>query len=85
MLKQPEKFLAKSVQKGIEVSWNRLNPEQRQAMSEAKQAEVQSWLSNKVVKWRHQHGFLASQNSSASTPSGRPTASRVGRGNVPDP
>ena len=50
VLKQPEKFLAKSVQKGVEVSWNRLNPEQRQAMTEAKHAEIQSWISNKVVK-----------------------------------
>ncbi|CAE7201713.1 RE1, partial [Symbiodinium sp. KB8] len=50
VLKDPKKFLAKSVQKGVEVSWNRLDDQQRRAMTEAKEAEVSSWLSNKVVK-----------------------------------
>ncbi|CAE7352648.1 RE1, partial [Symbiodinium microadriaticum] len=50
VLKDPKKFLAKSVQKGVEVSWNRLDESQRKAMSEAKEAEVSSWLSNRVVK-----------------------------------
>ena len=50
VLKDPRKFLAKSVQKGVEVSWNRLDETQRAAMTEAKQAEVASWISNKVVK-----------------------------------
>ncbi|CAE7912341.1 unnamed protein product, partial [Symbiodinium necroappetens] len=50
VLKDPRKFLAKSVQKGVEVSWNRLNDAQRVAMSEAKKAEVDSWLANRVVK-----------------------------------
>ena len=50
VLKDPRKFMAKSVQKGVEVSWNRLNDAQRAAMSEAKKAEVDSWLANRVVK-----------------------------------
>ena len=50
VLKDPRKFLAKSVQKGVEVSWNRLDEVQRAAMNEAKKAEVDSWISNKVVK-----------------------------------
>ncbi|CAE7373259.1 RE1 [Symbiodinium necroappetens] len=50
VLKDPRKFLAKSVQKGVEVSWHRLDDVQRAAMTEAKKAEVDSWISNKVVK-----------------------------------
>ena len=50
VLKDPRKFMAKSVQKGVEVSWNRLNDAQRAAMSEAKKAEVDSWIANRVVK-----------------------------------
>ncbi|OLP81054.1 Copia protein [Symbiodinium microadriaticum] len=50
VLKDPRKFMAKSVQKGVEVSWNRLDDVQRAAMSEAKKAEVDSWIANRVVK-----------------------------------
>lgn len=35
--KNPQKFVAKSMQKGAEVVWERLNPTQRKAMAEAKQ------------------------------------------------
>ena len=37
------------MQKGCEVAWHKLNPEQRRAMGEAKRLEVDSWLTNKVV------------------------------------
>ena len=50
VLKHPKKFMAKAVQKGVEVSWSRLNDQQRAAMTEAKKAEVDSWLANRVVK-----------------------------------
>ena len=42
--------MAQSVQKGVEVNWSQLNETQKAAMSEAKQAEVSSWLTNRVVK-----------------------------------
>ena len=48
MLKNPSKFIAKSVQKGAEVSWATLDKTQRAAMANAKQLEVDQWLGQKV-------------------------------------
>ena len=50
ILKDPKKFTAKSIQKGAEVSWAKLNPTQRKAMAEAKSLEVDSWITNKVCE-----------------------------------
>eukprot|EP00439_Symbiodinium_sp_Y106_P036519 s8678_g4.t1 len=50
MVKNPSKFVAKTMQKGVEVTWGRLSERQRQAMQEAKSLEVQQWLSTKVAK-----------------------------------
>ena len=50
ILKDPKKFTAKSVQKGAEVSWGRLDPTQRKAMAEAKQLEVDQWVTRKVCQ-----------------------------------
>ncbi|CAE7207895.1 GIP [Symbiodinium sp. CCMP2592] len=50
MLKDPGKFMAKSVQKGVEVAWNRLNEAQKAAMNEAKKVELDSWISKQVVR-----------------------------------
>ena len=50
IVKDPQKFMAKKVAKGVEVSWQRLSLEQRAAMKEAKGAEINEWLSNKVVR-----------------------------------
>ncbi|CAE7347134.1 RE1 [Symbiodinium sp. KB8] len=50
ILRNPGKFLAKSVQKGVEVSYHKLNETQRRAMDEAKMAEVQAWVASKVAK-----------------------------------
>ena len=50
ILRNPGKFLAKSVQKGVEVSYHKLDETQRRAMDEAKAAEVQAWVASKVAK-----------------------------------
>ena len=50
VLKNPSKFAAKSVQKGAEVAWQKLNPEQKKAMGEAKHLEVSQWVSKKVCE-----------------------------------
>ena len=50
VLKNPAKFAAKSVSKGAEVAWHKLNPEQRKAMAEAKQLEVSQWVQQKVCE-----------------------------------
>ena len=50
ILRNPGKFLAKSVQKGVEVSYHKLSETQRKAMDEAKKAEVQAWVASKVAK-----------------------------------
>eukprot|EP00439_Symbiodinium_sp_Y106_P014973 s9774_g2.t1 len=50
MLKDPGRYMAKAVQKGVEVAWNRLNDSQRAAMSEAKAVELDSWISKQVVR-----------------------------------
>ena len=46
----PAKFAAKSVSKGAEVAWNKLNATQRAAMAEAKQLEVSQWVQQKVCE-----------------------------------
>ena len=48
IVKNPAKFAAKNVQKGAEVEWRRLSEEQRRAMKEAKQLEVDQWIIRKV-------------------------------------
>ena len=50
ILKNPSKFISKSVLKGAEVSWHKLSATQRKAMSEAKQLEVDQWIVRKVVE-----------------------------------
>ncbi len=50
ILKDPNKFTAKSIQKGAEVSWHKLSPTQRQAMSEAKDLEVGQWIQESVCQ-----------------------------------
>ena len=50
VLKNPAKFAAKSVSKGAEVAWSKLNPEQKKAMAEAKQLEVSQWVQQKVCE-----------------------------------
>ena len=50
ILRNPSKFLAKSVQKGVEVSYHKLDATQRRAMDEAKTAEVQAWVASKVAR-----------------------------------
>ncbi|CAE7219859.1 RE1 [Symbiodinium sp. KB8] len=48
--KNPKRFMAKSVLKGVEVSYAKLNRQQRQAMDEAMQVEVDNWLKTLAVK-----------------------------------
>ena len=50
VVKDPNKFVAKKVAKGVEVSWNKLSPLQRSAMKEAKGVEISEWLASKVCK-----------------------------------
>ena len=50
ILKDPSKFAAKSVQKGAEVSWHKLDAKQREAMSEAKLLEVEQWVQEAVCE-----------------------------------
>ena len=50
VLKNPAKFAAKSVSKGAEVAWHKLNATQRAAMAEAKQLEVSQWMQQKVCE-----------------------------------
>ena len=45
-MKDPSKFVAKRVAKGVEVS----NEEQRRAMKEAKHAEISEWLASRVCQ-----------------------------------
>ena len=42
--------MAKKLAKGVEVSWQRLNNEQRAAMKEAKGIEIKEWLAARVCK-----------------------------------
>ena len=50
IVKDPSKFVAKKIGKGVEVSWSKLNPAQREAMREAKMIEVSEWVKGKVCK-----------------------------------
>eukprot|EP00435_Cladocopium_sp_Y103_P011911 s1821_g3.t1 len=50
IVKEPSKFVAKQLAKGVEVSWHKLNAVQRQAMAEAKQVEIKEWVASKVVR-----------------------------------
>ena len=50
IVKDPSKFVAKRVAKGVEVSYQRLNEEQRRAMKEAKHAEISEWLASRVCQ-----------------------------------
>ena len=50
IVKDPGKFVAKKLAKGVEVSWQKLNEEQRRAMKEAKGIEIQEWISSKVCR-----------------------------------
>ena len=48
IVKDPSKFVAKNVAKGVEVSWAKLNETQRSATREAKSLEVNEWIKSKV-------------------------------------
>ena len=50
IVKDPSKFVAKHVAKGVEISWRRLNEERRRAMAEAKQVEIKEWVASKVCE-----------------------------------
>ena len=50
IVKDPNKFVAKRVAKGVEVAWNKLSPLQRSAMKEAKGVEISELLASKVCK-----------------------------------
>lgn len=50
IVKDPTRFVAKKVAKGVEVSWAKLNQHQRHAMMEAKNIEIKEWLASKVCK-----------------------------------
>ena len=53
--KNPKRFMAKSVLKGVEVSYAKLNRQQRLAMDEAMQVEVDNWLKTIAVKAAKQY------------------------------
>ena len=55
LVKNPKRFLAKSVQKGVEVSYAKLNPQQRRAMDEAMKVEVDNWMKTMAVKAARQY------------------------------
>ena len=50
IVKDPAKFVGKQVAKGVEVSWHKLNKEQREAMTEAKRVEIKEWVASKVCR-----------------------------------
>eukprot|EP00439_Symbiodinium_sp_Y106_P078915 s1939_g17.t1 len=50
IVKNPKKFVAKSVQKGVEVSYAKLNSTQRAAMDNAMKVEIDNWLRTVAVK-----------------------------------
>eukprot|EP00435_Cladocopium_sp_Y103_P042914 s628_g12.t1 len=50
IVKDPSRFVAKKLAKGVEVSWQRLSAEQRAAMKEAKGIEIKEWIAAKVCK-----------------------------------
>ena len=55
IVKNPKRFIAKSVQKGVEVSYAKLNKLQRDAMDSAMQLEVDNWLKTVAVKAASQY------------------------------
>ena len=55
IVKSPKRFIAKSLQKGVEVAYAKLNREQRAAMDSAMQVEVDNWLKTVSVKAASQH------------------------------
>ena len=50
IVKDPRKFVSKSIQKGVEVNWQKLSPEQQKAMAEAKALEVDQWISTQACE-----------------------------------
>ena len=50
VLKNPGRFVAKSVQKGAEVAWEKLSPSQKESMKEAKMMEVSQWVGQRVCE-----------------------------------
>ncbi|CAE7407625.1 RE1 [Symbiodinium natans] len=50
LVKNPKRFIAKSVQKGVEVSYAKLNGVQRAAMDEAMKVEVDNWMKTQAVR-----------------------------------
>ena len=50
IVKDPSRFVAKKLAKGVEVSWQKLSPEQRTAMHEAKMLEIKEWIGSKVCQ-----------------------------------
>ena len=50
IVKDPSKFVAKKMAKGVEVSWQKLNNVQKQAMREAKVLEINDWLASEVCR-----------------------------------
>ena len=50
IVKDPSRFVAKKVAKGVEVSWQKLNVQQRSAMTEAKALEINEWLTSRVCE-----------------------------------
>ena len=42
--------MAKAIQKGVEVAYHKLNPQQRAAVYAARTAEIQSWVGSKVAR-----------------------------------
>ena len=50
IVKDPSKFVAKKMAKGVEVSWQKLNATQKQAMKEAKVLEINDWLASEVCR-----------------------------------
>ena len=50
IVKDPSKFIAKKVAKGVEVSWQKLSPEQRRAMTAAQAVEIKEWVASKVCE-----------------------------------
>ena len=50
IVKDPSRFVAKRVAKGVEVSWQKLSEEQRKAMGEAKQVEINEWVKSRVCR-----------------------------------
>ena len=50
IVQDPSRFVAKKVAKGVEVSWQKLSPTQRAALAEAKNLEINEWVSREVCR-----------------------------------